>query len=228
MAQVRQIRLLIPPFFLAASLLLGAVSDGIDLPKMLAPVDPKVILTMLAIFGIGVLPLGFFLSAMSILFLRLWAKRKGWETYEVHFKDPKTLGRIWTQLNIHESCPQDSTLILYATATFDHEVLNKGIHEWLLRRWSSFNVSAHSCTALVFSMLVALLWFPPWHWWVAVVIMIVILFSSAIVARRETMAMLDFQSHRSHVAGDSEDEKPTPPGSADGTPQPGRGVRISN
>jgi hypothetical protein len=75
-------------------------------------------------------------------------------TYEA-VVNAATLDRIWGQLQ--STLRKDAKLTLYATATFDHELLASGIHTWLLRRWNSFNVAFHSVVALGLAHLVALI-----------------------------------------------------------------------
>jgi hypothetical protein len=121
-------------------------------------------------------------------------------TYEAVVSD-STLERIWKQL--HSTQAKDKKLTLYATATFDHELLGAGIHTWLLRRWNSFNVATHSIVALVLAHIVAPILSIPQvcAWWVSTVALVAVLFVTAFCAWRDTMKMIEFQSYRQQKGG---------------------------
>ena len=86
-------------------------------------------------------------------------------------------------------------------ATFDHELLAPGIHTWLLRRWNAFNVAAHSVVALALAHLLAPAFSIPLGcaWLATTVVSIAILGWTAFNAWRDTMGMIEFQSHRQPV-----------------------------
>jgi len=213
MDQDRQIRFAIPPFFFLASLLLGAYFSPRppDLSFLLKPETTKELFGLFAATAVLILPVGFFISASSILILRLLALAlnfltKGeWPTYEAHLSEG-TLGRIWDRINfiaVHRG-NVTKTLTLYAAVTFDHSMLPEGIHTWLLRRWNLFNVCCHSIVAIGLAHLVAP-WFHPrkgteWQientlcWTLSTAIIIFVLAFNAVCAYRETMAMATFQS----------------------------------
>src|SRR5207245_5284322 len=146
MDQDRQIRFAIPPFFLLASLLWGAYLGGVDLSPVLKPDTAKEILGLLAAAAVAIVPLGFLISSASILLIRLLARAFGKPTYEAVLTDA-AYAKVWAR--IQAPSPKDGNQILYAAATFDHELLAPGIHTWLMRRWNAFNVAAHSSVALL-------------------------------------------------------------------------------
>ncbi len=198
MDQNREIRFLIPPFFLLASLLLGAFLDLSIRPnveKLLTLDSAERVLGVLAAGSVAVIPLGFLIGSISVFLVRIFFGFKR-SNYEATLSDD-CLKRIWAQLNTDQKFNQKLTF--YAAATFDHEVLDKGIHEWIMRRWNSFNVSIHSCTALLLAHLfggVFLIGQDP-RWLLLTFVLVLILFANGATAWRETMGMLDFQSHRS-------------------------------
>ncbi|MHB0972115.1 MAG: hypothetical protein ACYC7A_17385 [Thermoanaerobaculia bacterium] len=195
MDQDRQIRLAIPPFFLLASLLWGAYLGGLDLSPILKPDTAKEVLGLLAAAAVAILPVGFLISTISVTLLGVLAACFGKSTYEAVLDD-STLKRIWPKLGSGQE--RDAKLTLYAAATFDHELLAPGIHSWLLRRWNSFNVAAHSIVALALAHAVAPVFSIPQGcaWWATTGVSIALLGWTAFKAWRDTMRMIEFQSNR--------------------------------
>jgi hypothetical protein len=195
MDQNREIRFLIPPFFLFASLLWGAYLDPcIDLAALLKP-DSVDILGVIAAGSVLVIPLGFLIGSISVTILRIIFLSWKHQSYEADLSED-CLERIWSKLNTDQA--RDRKLTLYAAATFDHELLSTGIHEWLMRRWNSFNVSVHSCIALLLSHGMGCLFSinQDCRWWLTTLVLGSILLYTGVMAWRETMGMADFQSHR--------------------------------
>lgn len=188
----RQIRFAIPPFFLFASLLWGAHLAGCDL----SPLFKKDALGLLAASAAAVVPIGFLIGAVSVAVLKLIAKIAQVSTYEAVLSDA-CLDRIWGQLRSTQA-KRHKSVTLFVAATFDHELLATGIHTWLLRRWNSFNVAAHSIVALWLAHFAARMFHMPQvcRWWTSTVILSALLFVTALEAWRETMKMIEFQSYR--------------------------------
>jgi hypothetical protein len=207
MDQDRQIRFAIPPFFLFASLLWGAYLAHRDLSPIFKPETAKEMLGVLAAAAVAIIPLGFLLSTLSVMLLRLLALIARTPTYEAVLKDP-VLERIWSQLKTTQA--KDKKLTLYAAATFDHELLESGIHTWLLRRWNSFNVATHSIVALLVAHVLAPIFSIPQvcTWWVSTTALVAVLFVNALCAWRETMRMIEFQSYRQQM--DNAKKSPAP------------------
>lgn len=192
----RQIRLLIPPFLLALSLVVGAYLDPkIHLATLLRPESTKELFGLLAAAAVCVLPLGFLISVVSVLVLRLSFAWTSSGTYEVALPKEE-LDTIWLQLGVTRKREKKDTL--YAVATYDHEYLSPGIHTWLMRRWNAFNASVHSVMALVLAHIVGatLGLSQPLPWFAFTVVFGVALAVYASMAWRQTMAMLVFQSSR--------------------------------
>ena len=79
---------------------------------------------MLAAAAVAIIPMGFLISTLSVMLLRLIALIAGTQTYEAVLKD-STLERIWRQLGSTQA--KDQKVTLYAAATFDHELLAAGM-----------------------------------------------------------------------------------------------------
>jgi len=197
MDQNRQIRFLIPPFFLFASLLLGAHLDPeINLIPFFTPTSTKSVLGVIAAGAVMVIPIGFFIGTLSVTILRI-----GFAIFSKEYEavlSPETVKRIWNNLNVN--IDYNEKFFLYAVATFDHELLPSQTHEWIVRRWNSFNIAVHSCTALILAHLVGR--FVGINqdivWLVVTVILIIVFAVNAAVSWRHTMEMIEFQSHREH------------------------------
>ena len=213
MDQDRQIRFVIPPFFLFASLLWGAYLGGVDLSPLFKPETGKEVLGLLAAVAVAIVPIGFLIGTLSVLLLRMLVTISRNATYEAVLGDP-TLERIWTQLQSTQN--RNKKLTLYAAATFDHEFMAPGIHTWLMRRWNSFNVASHSVVALVLAHAMAPIFSIPQvcAWWISTFVLLGLLVFTALNAWRETMAMIDFQSYRSQKNG-AKDGGPNKANSAD-------------
>lgn len=198
MDAVRQIRLLIPPFFFILSIVWGGVLAGSDFRALMQKETATFVIGAVVA---SLLPLGYLISAVSVSILRFVD-----EDYEARLPD-KCLERIWPHL---ESSQQlDPEKRLYIAATFDHELLSPGVHEWLLRRWNSFNIGAHSVTALLLAHLAGgLLGIDQkWQWWSTSGVIAVILVIHAKSAWRQTMLMVEFQSYRPKYKKESESRK---------------------
>lgn len=199
MDQDRQIRFVIPPFFLLASLFLGAYLGGVNLQPFLNLDSAESILGLLAATAVIVMPLGFLIGTISILFLRFM----GWVAtvmcscrvgfYEVRLSKD-AFESIWKQVSADEQ--QDPKKVLYVAATFDHELLKPGIHAWIMRRWNAFNTAAHSSVALVLAFVSAYFFDIPWSraWTIVTIALVSLLVVAAFFSWRDTMGMLEFQA----------------------------------
>lgn len=195
MDQVRQIRFIIAPFFFLGNLLLGAWLGNLFSIEVVAKWQPQTVVAIGGVLVAALLPLGFLIGGISVLFLRtvFCVISKG--HYEVSLSDD-TWQRIWPALKANVQRTRSNEL--YSGVTFDHEILHDGIHDWLVRRWNAFNISVNSCTAVVLAHLVGFaLAIPLTRWWVGTTACLFGLFVFiAFVSWRETMGMVDFQSHR--------------------------------
>lgn len=195
MDQNRQIRFLVPPLIFILSIIWGAYLSNDNFCKYFYSNISERIIGLLAAGAVAVITLGYIISSISIIILRFGFCVFNKFHYEtVHSDD--TLKRIWCMIKTESAF--DGSKILYAVSTFDHEILSRGVHEWLTRRWSSFNISVHSCVALILSHILAPFFniSQSWAWFILTVILLLVFICNAIIAWRETMNMIDFQSHR--------------------------------
>jgi hypothetical protein len=189
--------------------------------------------------GAATIPVGYSIGTIGILLLRLsaygiWKFRSWWrnplptdrQTYEACLS-----GDCFSKLLFLTSAPnvpQDVSRpsLLYVAATFDHELLPKGIHEWLRRRFNAFMVAFNSALAISISFMIvrmrgfferpfdrmcglsetqwqlqmAWVWFGRKFWWVTIEILLVLfLLFAAYYAWHETMEMIEFQAGRANA-----------------------------
>jgi len=202
MYEPRNIRFLIPPFFFFLSSMTAGYFSGVDFAAQLQPLKAGQILAIAAAIGAATLPVGYLLTSISIPFLHVLARLCKARTYETHLSDD-AFERVWKA--IHTDSTSDRKLELYAVATYDHSLLPREIHKWIQRRWNSFNIAAHSCTAILLSQAIMLL--PGVHftayWGLISVGLLAILSANGYAAWRQVMRMLEFQIMRATHTGSS-------------------------
>jgi hypothetical protein len=196
MDEARRFRFLIPPFFLALSVATGLYFSDYSFQQTLKSFSTEELVALGAVAGASILPIGFFLTSVSILGLHLSARMSGLRTHEAVLPTA-TWEQLWPLLCTH--LPQSPEWNLYGSATFDHEMLSAGVHEWIQRRWTTFNLSVHSLTAVLASHLTAL---SPairetWQWVLLTMAFAAIFGLSGFIAWCHTMRMLEFQASRS-------------------------------
>jgi hypothetical protein len=219
MDQDRQIRFLISPFFLYASLLWWAYLDPTvnSVLIRLKPNDLKDLLTVVAAAGSATIPIGLSIGTLGISLLKLWFKFRSRHGDRQLYDACVSNGCLQTMLREVGTAQEDRgsnrESLLYVAATFDHELLPEKIHEWLLRRWNSFNVAFNSALALFISILIIPIrilytfsldpicgWNYQRWWWLGTNIFLICVFAAtACAAWHETMAMIEFQARRKGV-----------------------------
>ena len=202
MDEERAIRFAIPPFFLIGWLLCGAYLGGCNLSSIFTLGMTKELLGVLAATAVVFVPLGYLIGTVSVKILRLLALVSRTPSYEIKLSH-SALERIWGQLGSNRLMDKRQTI--YAGFTFDHELLNPGVHKWIVRRWNAFYVAANSIVALLLAHDFAPFLSIPQtcKWWASTAILASMLFVQALCTWRETMRMIEFQSHRT--------PKPQPP-----------------
>lgn len=226
MDQDRQIRFLIAPFFLYASLLWWVFIDP-NLRCSLVTLTGgglKELLPVVAAAGAATIPLGFSIGTLGLFLLKavFWVRSKFWppaQAYDASASD-ECLKIILREVG----APRETRAsLLYAVATFDHELLPAGIHTWLVRRWNSFNVAFNSALAVVISFVFVgvrevYVWrrnsYCGWSevqcrnaargegqlaWLIVNGLLLCLLLWAACTSWHETMGMIDFQSRRTNV-----------------------------
>jgi hypothetical protein len=88
--------------------------------------------------------------------------------------------------------------MLYASVTLDHEMTAPGIHTWVMRRWSAFNVSVNCVAAMLIAHLLApaLGIAQSRTWWLFTMGVGAVLIINAVATWKGTMEMLNFQATR--------------------------------
>lgn len=203
MDQTRQIRFLIPPFFLIASLLWGAwlSNDESGLLKAINTADSaEGFFQLLATGAVVTVPLGYLIGTASISLLRLSNviihKLLGSECFHDVVTSQKTLGLI--QNTYHLDADQTEKYFYYAVADFDRNECSKEIYDWMIRQWNAFMVEFNTAVALALSYGVGFLFFNNkqliWH--LMNLLLIVIFCGNAICTWKKVMTMRDFQDHK--------------------------------
>jgi hypothetical protein len=196
------VRFLIPPFFLLLSIAVGAHFSGIDLLALASAFDTDQLVVIGTAIGASTLPVGYLLTSVSILLLQGLAKLRGCRTYETCLPD-EVLAEIWPR--VKTSLRVDRKWELYAVATFDHELVPGNVHDWIQRRWSSFHISAHSCTAILlshFSLAVPRIRLTV-PWFAFSLLLLLALGINANAAWHQVMRMLEFQTTRGSGTDDA-------------------------
>jgi hypothetical protein len=149
----RQIRLLIPPFFLLASVLWEAYLSG-DLWQYLHTTAAtgdvaslKTVLSILGVVGVATLPVGYAIGVLTMCLLRLLSYLFPHRSYEVPISEA-AMEKIWHKLGLSKASHKSA---LCAAAVFDHALLRPPIHQWLFRRWTTFNICTQCAMALFLS-----------------------------------------------------------------------------
>jgi hypothetical protein len=235
MDEERQIRFLIAPFFLYASLLSWAFIDPYLRCSLseLGGGSLKETLSILAAAGAATFPIGFSIGTLGTFILKGFF----WVWSRVRSKGVRQIYEAWVTKDAFSSMllvtrsPYDHRdgercSLLYVVATFDHELLPKGVHEWLRRRFNAFIVAFNSALAIVISLVIigirsryswpfdlscglsevqwrqqlAWAWGGKKCWWLATNLgLATLLLFAARNSWRETMHMLKFQAHRTNV-----------------------------
>jgi len=163
----RQIRMLIPPFFLLASVLWAAYLSGdlgifLHSPKaQLTTVKDsddalrdeiatvKTVLSVVAVAGVATLPLGYAIGVLTLTILGIFSPLFPQRAFDVPVSD-KGMKSIWGKLGFSEKEPKNRAR--YGVAVFDHYLLKTPIHDWLFRRWSAFLIASQCVLALALSI----------------------------------------------------------------------------
>ncbi len=214
MDKLRDIRFITPPFFFLGSLLLGAWLNGQVSLETIKGLQPPAVVAIGALVVAASFPLGFAIAGISIHFLRAVFSARG-KNYQISISQD-AWDRIWPTLQLDPDLKRARNNEVNAAITFDHEILHKGIHDSNVRLWSAFNVSAHSCFAVILALLIGpfALGVSWTRWWVGTSATLFVLFVlTAVVTWREYNRMIEFQSHRikdGHMPHAAPDEHENP------------------
>jgi hypothetical protein len=159
--------MLIPPFFLLASVLWAAYLSG-DLGAFLHPPQAHVatvkdaddglrdevgtiksVLSVIAVAGVATLPLGYAIGVLTLIILGFFSPLFPQRAFDVPVSD-EGMKAIWGKLGLSEKEPKKRAR--YGAAIFDHYLLKKPAHNWLFRRWSAFLIASQCVLALALSI----------------------------------------------------------------------------
>jgi hypothetical protein len=89
---------------------------------------------------------------------------------------------------------KDDGSILCTAAVFDHALLQPSIHQWLFRRWTTFNICTQCATACAISYFLgrALHIRPTWEWGLTIGALMGLFVWQAIASWKEIHSMFDF------------------------------------
>lgn len=144
--------MLIPPFFLLASVLWASYLSG-DLGAFLHSTKDeaatlKSVLSVVAVAGVATLPLGYGIGVFTLTILGFFSPLFPQRAFDVPISDGG-MKVIWRKLGLPE---QTKNRARYGAAVLDHYLMKKPIHDWLFRRWSAFLIASQCVLALVLSI----------------------------------------------------------------------------
>jgi hypothetical protein len=121
--------------------------------------DLKSVIALFGLLGVSVLPVGYAIGVITLRCLGLLATLGKWVKvlkfpqglYDVPFSDDAMI-KAKTRIGILADYKKDSKLCI--AAVFDHALLAPPIHQWLFRRWTTFNICAQCVTALLMSLVI--------------------------------------------------------------------------
>src|SRR5271169_4588897 len=102
----------------------------------------KTVLSLLGVVGVATLPVGYAIGVVTMCGLRVFSPCFPNRSYEVPISKA-AMRKIRGKLTLPEESDPLST-----AAVFDHALLKIPVHEWLFRRWSTFNICTQCVTAL--------------------------------------------------------------------------------
>jgi hypothetical protein len=203
MDEVRRIRLLVAPALFVASLLWGSWldHDSTIWRHVSANHDWSHLIGLIAGGGFVVFVAGYVIGTVTYVILRSFfpcLSKRNHLFHEAALSDTP-FQKIWTKLGA-PSTEQKRLQELFAVVAFDHGVLRKeheGVHQWVVRRWTAFNVAANSIFGLALSIPIGkcvLAIHASIQWWVPVLVFVAFLLRSAFWAWTDTMHMLEFMA----------------------------------
>lgn len=156
MDKERQIRFLYPPLIFLSSIVIGiwqdypnAIWDSISTLFT----NNNITSIVIALLGAGslILVLGYIIGTITILLLRLFFRKNGWN-YEFKLSD-QTYFNIGKLILKDKSDTVHKKERMYAAVVFDHSYINDRIHQWIARRWNAFLIAAFSVVGLIASVI---------------------------------------------------------------------------
>lgn len=199
----RQLRLLIPPFVLLTSILIGMAMDpALRLLDVLSAPGATAVSAMLPALlagGVAIVAFGFLLSSLTLCVIRVYfALRRVPSQYEAEVR-PTAFARMWETLRVSPELSEhpDRRYMLQVVEAYNW-TLPDGLASWLARRWNMFMVSTNSCVALILAPLLGDLVVGVHDartlllWWLGTGFGILALAINAYFARRQMIELLEF------------------------------------
>jgi hypothetical protein len=204
----RQLRFAVAPFFLFGSLLAGAMLADVVTPNTPAELGSEVLVAIAGIALGSTLPIGFLIGSVTQFALWIVFRIAGRTTHEAVF-DSVTETAVFEAAGNGDAGNRRS--VLYAAVVFDHEIMPQGLHQWIMRRWTAFNISVNSLSACALALLIGPLVGVPFTrlWVLASLVVCLPLAFQAVMSWRQTMGMFRFHAARN----------PPPPGTGEGFPK---------
>lgn len=204
MANNRQLRLLVAPFFFILSLLVGLFFEDECGNRFTAVLGDNGV-ALLGVIVTASVPLGFFINQVSIGLLSLFFGCSR-HCYEVWLGD-ETLRKMCGHTSLGGSpkgleeldCRSHKVSELYIDLSFRHGELShhrKGMFEWFSRVWSSFMTCTNTAVAILLSGVVGVLVFDMpvssgWWWFMGIVLLANVLTGIALWFKSMTMSELE-------------------------------------
>ena len=197
MDQARISRFITPSIFFLASLFFGAWLDDQNWLTIFSGLSSGSAALIAGVTATALFPIGFVITAVFTIILRIAFFLFG-KTYQISLSND-ALKKVWSALNLTEELEKTRANRVYAGITFDHEILHERVHAAVVRLWNAFNIAAASSTALILALLVGrfalnIKW--TYAWKGLSVGLLLLFISVAVVTWRDTMGLLEFQSHR--------------------------------
>lgn len=197
MDQARITRFITPSTFFLASLFFGAWVDDPNWLNVFNGLSSGTAALIAGATATALFPIGFVITAVFTIVLRITFRMFG-KTYQISLSKD-ALKKIWIALNLTDDLKATRANKVYAGLTFDHEILHESVHAAVVRLWNAFNIAAASCTALILALLIGrfalnIRWTYAWKGLSGCLLLLFI--SVAVVTWRDTMGLLEFQSHR--------------------------------
>ncbi len=114
--------------------------------------------------------------------------------------DESTRRTIWNATGIPGRSADHLDELQMSTVWLDFFSSKKTVHQWIVRRWNAFNVSANIVAGILLCWGLRLT-FPetrhaPQGWWVIGLVGLLVFFQNALIAHGDTMRMLKFAADK--------------------------------
>lgn len=211
MDKEREIRFLYPPLIIGAYFLWGWLGDIRGRQELDAIIcwfrgvgDVKGSLAGILTGGSLILVIGYLLGTLTYVALRLMSRLMFHSSHEIP-TDESTRGAIWKAAGITGRNAENLDELQMSTVWLDFHMSKKTVHEWIVRRWNAFNISANIVAGILLCWGWRLAFADtrqiPQGWCLFGMIALVVFFENALTAHKDTMGMLKFAAEK--VASDT-------------------------